>query len=107
MRKLILIGFIVFGALAGLLSVSKEDWPTRVVMMAVGVLFALPIGVVLARIGKKEARPLDGDEDPLPGNGTSSKDLAANYWRDEGHPPFAKPGASEDEIRRWDRGISG
>lgn len=26
----------------------------------------------------------------LPGNGTSSKDLAANYWRDEGHPPLAK-----------------
>jgi len=44
MRKLILIGFIVIGALAGLLSATKEDWPTRVVMMAVGVLFALPIG---------------------------------------------------------------
>jgi len=102
MRKLILIGFIVIGALVGLLSATKEDWPTRVVMMAVGVLFALPIGIVLARIGKK-GRPLDWDEQPLPGNSTSSKDLAANYWRDEGHPPFAKPGESEDEMRRWDR----
>lgn len=102
MRKLILIGFIVFGALAGLLSVSKEDWPTQVVMMAVGVLFALPIGVVLARIGKKEVRPLDWDENPLPGSGTSSKDLVANYWRDKGHPPFMKPSEAEPDKHMFD-----
>ena len=101
MRKLILIGFIVFGALVGLLSASKEDWPTRVVMMAVGVLFALPIGEVIARIGKK-SRPLEWDEQPLPGNGTSPRDLAANYWRDKGHPPFMKPSESEPDKHMFD-----
>lgn len=102
MRKLIFIGFIVLGALIGLISAGNSDWGTRLVMMGVGALFGAPIGGALANIGKK-CRPLDWDESPLAGNGTSSKDLATNYWRDEGHPPFAKPRESEDEMRRWDR----
>lgn len=106
MRKLIFIVFIALGALIGLIAAANNDWGTRFVMMGVGALFGAPIGGALARIGRK-GRSLDWDENPLPGNGTSSKDLAANYWRDEGHPPFAKPGEREDEMRRWDRGISG
>ena len=101
MQKLILIGFVVFGALAGLLLAAKEDWPTRVVMMAVGVLFALPIGGVVARIGKK-GRPLEWDEQPLPANSTSPRDLAKNYWRDKGHPPFMKPSESEPDKHMFD-----
>jgi hypothetical protein len=27
--------------------------------------------------------------------GVTSEDLAANYWRDKGHPPFMKPPESD------------
>jgi hypothetical protein len=101
MRKPVFIGFIVLGALAGLLAVSKEGWATRVVMMAVGVLFALPVGIVLVRIGKK-GQPLDWDENPLPGMGTTPKDLAANYWRDKGRPPFMNPSEAEPDKHMFD-----
>ena len=106
MRRCIFIGFIVLGALVGLASAEKNDWGTRIVMMGVGTLFGAPIGGALASIGKKY-RPIDWDKSPLSGNGTSSRDLAANYWRDEGHPPFSKPAEDEDEIRRWDRSSLG
>lgn len=107
MRKMLFIGFIVLGALVGLLSSAKADWGTRFVMMGVGALFGAPIGGALASIGKKTQQRFGFDEHSLSGNSTSSKDLAANYWRDEGHPPFAKPVESEDEMRRWDRSASG
>ena len=76
-------------------------------MMGVGALFGAPIGGALAGIGRKGRQRLEWDENLLPGNGTSSKDLVANYWRDEGHPPFTKSGENEDEMRRWDRSTSG
>jgi len=106
MRKLIFIGFIVMGALIGWISVMNSDWGTRLVMMGVGVLFAAPICGALACIGKKR-RSLAWSDSRLPSDGTSSKDLAVNYWRDEGHSPFAKPGTSEGEMHRWDRGSAG
>jgi hypothetical protein len=106
MRKLIFIGFIAVGALIGWISVMNSDWGTRLVMMGIGALFMAPIGGALAGIGKKR-RSLAWSDSRLPSDGTSSKDMAANYWRDEGHPPFAKPGTSEGEMHRWDRGSSG
>lgn len=106
MRKLIFIGFIGLGALIGWISVMNSDWGTRLVMMGVGVLFAAPIGGALACIGKN-GRSLGWGERELPSDGTSSKDMAANYWCDEGHSPFAKPGTSEGEMHRWDRGSTG
>ena len=107
MRKPIFIGFIVLGALVGLVSAGYSDWGTRFVMMGVGALFGAPIGGALASMGRKERQRLEWDENPLPGMGTTPKDLAANYWRDEGHPPFSKPTENEDEIRRWDRNSLG
>ncbi len=106
MRKLIFIGFIAVGALIGWFSVMDSDWGTRLVMMGVGVLFAVPISGALACIGKKR-RSLGWGESKFPSDGTSSKDMAANYWRDEGHPPFTKPGGNGGEMHRWDRGSAG
>ena len=106
MRKLIYIVFIVVGVLIGWISVMNSDWGTRLVMMGVGALFAAPIGGALASIGKKR-RSLAWSDSQLPSDGTSSKDLAANYWRDEGHSPFTKPGDSGGEMHRWDRGSPG
>lgn len=102
MRKLIFIGFIALGALIGLLSAAKDDWATRAVMMGIGALFGAPIGAVLARMSKRGTRPLEWDENPHPGMGTSPKDLAANYWRDKGFPPFMKPPEAGPDAHVFD-----
>ena len=101
MRKLIFMVFIALGALIGLISATNSDWGTRLVMMGVGALFGAPIGGALASIGRK-GRPLEWDENPLPGMGTTPKDLAANYWRDKGHPPFMKPSEAEPDKHMFD-----
>ncbi len=98
MRKLIFMVFIALGALIGLISATNSDWGTRLVMMGVGALFGAPIGGALASIGRK-GRPLEWEENPLPGMGTTPKDLAANYWRDKGHPPFMKGSSQKTENK--------
>lgn len=102
MRKLIFIGFVVLGALIGLISAGNSDWGTRLVMMGVGALFGAPIGGALAGIGRKGRQLLEWDENPVPGMGTTPKDLAANYWRDKGHPPFMKPSEAEPDRHMFD-----
>jgi hypothetical protein len=90
MRRLIFIGIIAVGALVGLLAAAKDDWATRTVLGAVGALFGAAIGGALTRSGwSREALPWQSD--PIPGMGVTSEDLAANFWRDKGHPPFMKP----------------
>jgi hypothetical protein len=102
MRKLIFMVFIALGALIGLIAAANTDWGTRLVMIGVGALFGAPIGWALASIGRKGRQPLEWDENPLPGMGTTPKDLAANYWRDKGHPPFMKPSEAEPDKHMFD-----
>lgn len=102
MRKLIFMCFVGLGALVGLISAASDDWATRAVMMAIGALFGAPVGAVLARIGKPHQRPLEWDEDMRAGAGTSPRSLASNYWRDKGHPPFAKPPEAEPDAHMFD-----
>jgi hypothetical protein len=102
MRKLIFIGFIALGALIGLLSAAKDDWATRAVMMGIGAIFGAPIGAALASIGMKRS-PLKWEKDEIPGMGVTSEDLAANYWRDKGYPPFMKPPEVEQDARVHDQ----
>ena len=59
MRKPIFIGFIVLGALVGLVSAGYSDWGTRFVMMGVGALFGAPIGGALASMDRKERQRLE------------------------------------------------
>ena len=97
MRKLIFIGIVAVGALVGLLSAVHDDWATRLVMAAVGSLFGSAIGGALTFAGRHKApRPrIDGT---IPGMGFSTADIAANYWRDKGSPPFMKaPSAVPDK----------
>jgi len=94
LRKAIFLFFLLLGVGAGYLSVRDDDWGLRGVMMAVGALFGGAIGGGLSQIGKgRSARrpPTEEEIEPIPGMGTSGRDLAANYWRDEGHPQFMKP----------------
>jgi hypothetical protein len=99
MRKAIFIFFLSLGIAAGALATKGDDWGLSVIMMAVGALFGGAIGGGLSQIGKRMHRlPLATEEDhePIPGGlGTSSRDLAANYWRDEGHMPNMKPPRAE------------
>ena len=90
MRKLVFAAIVALSALVGLLSAVNDDWSTRIVAMAVSSLFGVAIGGAVTRLGGSK-KALSWRRNPIPGMGTSSEDLAANYWRDKGHPPFMKP----------------
>lgn len=96
MRKLIFIGIVAVGALVGLLSAANDDWATRTVLGAVGALFGAAIGGALTRLGRSE-KALAWESDAIPGMGMTSEDLAANFWRDKGHPPFMKPPEADSD----------
>ena len=106
MRKAVFLFFLMLGIGIGFLSVRDEEWGLRIVMMCVGALFGGAIGGGLSGIGSKRRGRLplrsEAEENPLPGMGTSGRDLAANYWRDEGHPPFMKPPRPEHGNRMFD-----
>ncbi|MBA4175548.1 MAG: hypothetical protein C0505_03160 [Leptothrix sp. (in: Bacteria)] len=96
MRKLIFIGFLVIGALVGLLSAAHDDWATRTVLGAVGALFGAATGGAVTGLGRsKKALPLESDA--IPGMGVTSEDLVANFWRDKGRPPFMKPPEADSD----------
>ncbi len=90
MRKLIVIGFIVAGSAAGLLSTLGDGWALKLFMMCLGALVGAVAGGALSRIGRR-GRPMPRRDDALRGLGTTSEDLVDNYWRDEGYPQFMKP----------------
>ncbi len=94
MRNPIFFGFVALGGLVGLFSAAMDDWGTKAVMIGVGMLFGTAIGGALSRI-RRMRRTLMQDADSIPGMGVTSEDLAANYWRDKGHPPFMKPPESD------------
>ncbi|WP_284618537.1 hypothetical protein [Aquabacterium humicola] len=88
MRKLIFFGAIALGALVGMLWAINDDWGTRVVMAGVGALFGTAMGGAATGRGSGGRRRLKLD-DGVPASW--SDELAANFWRDRGHPPFTKP----------------
>lgn len=101
MRTLIFFGIVVIGALVGLLAAASDDWATRAVMAAVGSLFGTAIGGALAFVGKHKASRLKVEES-IPGMGSSMADLAANYWRDRGSPPFMRPPSALPDKHMFD-----
>ena len=107
MRKAVFLFFLLLGIGAGYVSARNDDWGVRAVMMAVGALFGGAIGGGLSQIGKRQRqvrRQWKSEEEiePIPGGGSSGRDLAANFWRDEGHPPFMKPPRPEHGNRMLD-----
>jgi hypothetical protein len=105
MRKAVFIFFLSLGIAAGAFATKGDDWGLSAVMMVVGALFGAAIGGGLASIGRRVPRlalRTEEEMDPIPGMGTSSRDLAANYWRDEGHPQFMKPPRPEHGNRMLD-----
>lgn len=105
MRKAVFIFFLSLGIAAGALATRGDDWGLSAVMMAVGALFGAAIGGGLSSIGKRQRRlrlRTEGEIDPIPGLGTSSRDLAANYWRDKGSPPFTRMPDTEPDRHMFD-----
>lgn len=98
MRKLVFFCVVAIGALVGLLSATGDAWATRAVLVAVGALFGAAIGGAATRLGRSK-KSLQWHNDPIPGMGVTSEDLAANFWRDKGHPAFMKPPEAESEPR--------
>ena len=96
MRKIIFITIVALGALVGFVTAIADDWPTRIGMMLLGVLISIPIaGVAFVGTNRSTNSGRSGrgrrHESALNGQGISAEDLAANYWRDKGHPPFMNP----------------
>lgn len=106
MRKAIFAFFLLLGIGCGLLSTWNDEWGIQLVMMAIGAMGGSAVGGALSQIGKPLRRfPLATEEDlrPFPGGlGTTSRDRAANYWRDEGHMPFMKPPRPEHGSHMFD-----
>lgn len=106
MRKAILLFFLLMGLGVGYLSARNDDWGTRLGMMAAGSLFGGAIGGGLSQIGRPQSRRrrllTEEESEPIPGGGSSGRDTAVNYWRDEGHQPFTKPPRPEHGTRMLD-----
>jgi hypothetical protein len=96
MRKLIFTGFVAAGSMMGFILAMDASWAPRLVVVFFGATSGAALGGFLVGLGKKGRRRTCGDE-VLRGLGTTSDDLAENYWRDEGHPQFMKPPSPDDK----------
>lgn len=104
MRRIIAFAILALGALAGLLSAAEDNWGTRIVMIGVGLLFTGPVAGVVGAAGRRRRRrrEMDWSFEPMTSDGTSTRDLAANYWRDQGHAPFTKPPSGPPDKHQFD-----
>ncbi len=107
MRKGILLFFLLLGVGAGYLSARSDDLGLRIGMMVVGAMFGGAIGGGLSQLGKQRAKfrrhwRTEDEIEPIAGMGTSSRDLAANYWRDKGQPPFTRMPDAEPDKQMFD-----
>ena len=89
LRLALFLAIVAAGAIAGFATGSGEDSATRLVLAGVGALIGAAIGGAVLKLGGiKVSNTSTGGA--IPGSGVTSEDLAANYWRDKGHPPFMK-----------------
>lgn len=105
MRKAVFIFFLSLGIAVGAMATKGDDWGLSAVMMGVGALSGAAVGGGLASIGKRQrglTLRTEEEIDPVPGMGTSSRDLAANYWRDKGSPPFTRLPDAEPDRHMFD-----
>lgn len=106
MRKLIFLLFFLAGIVLGWLSARHDAIGLQIIMMSIGAMFGGAVGGGLSQIGSRNHRllrlPTEEELNPIPGMGTSPRDVGANYWRDEGHLPFAKPPKAEYGVHLFD-----
>lgn len=124
MRKLLSIVCVLLGPITGMLVGLRHG--NLAVGILLGFLWITP-GIVLSsffwkgkskgkpaakvRGGRRAARGPKDDEDEIrhaeeieqinrlamQGSGTTPEELAENYWRDKGHPPFMNPERYEED----------
>lgn len=94
MRLMIFAVVVGLGATIGVITAAGDDTSTRCVMALVGALFAVPVAAVLTRRRKGSGHVQSSDEPIELSGSTSPRSLSANYWRDQGHPPYMKPSDS-------------
>lgn len=82
LRKMILVAFVGAGALVGVVAAHDGDWSLRIVMAGFGAIVGAAIGGAAVRLGRKAT-----ERRVIPGLGTTTTDIAANFWRDKGRPP--------------------
>lgn len=104
MRRIIAFAILALGALAGLLSAAEDNWGTRIVMIGIGLLFTAPVAGVVGAAGRRRRRrrEMDWSFEPMTSDGTSSRDLAGNYWRDRGRAPFARSPTVRPDKHQFD-----
>lgn len=106
MRKLVFLMFLAMGVGLGWMSARHDDTGLQIGMMLVGALVGGAVGGGLSQLGGRRPRfrrlRTEEEIEPIPGMGMSGRDLAVNFCRDEGHPPFMKPPRPEHGIRMLD-----
>lgn len=83
LRKVIFLAFVGAGVLIGVVAARDGDWGLRFVMAGLGAIFGAAIGGAVVRLGRKAT-----ERRVIPGLGTTTSDIAANFWRDKGRPPL-------------------
>lgn len=106
MRILIFLLCLAVGIGLGWLLARHDASALQIGMMIVGALFGGALGGALSQIGARNSGPrrlrTEEEIEPIPGMGMSGRDMAANFWQDEGHPPFMKPPRPEHGVRMLD-----
>jgi hypothetical protein len=82
LRKLIFLAFVGAGALVGVVAAQEGDWGLRFVMAGLGAIAGAAVGGAAVRLGRQAT-----ERRVIPGLGTTTSDIAANFWRDKGRPP--------------------
>ncbi len=83
LRKAIFLTLGGAGALVGVVATINGDWGLRLVMAGVGALVGAALGGAAIRLGRRATERRE-----IPGMGTTTADIAANFWRDKGRPPM-------------------
>jgi drug/metabolite transporter (DMT)-like permease len=82
LRKTIFLAFVGAGVLLGVVAAIHGDWGLRIVMAGLGALVGAAVGGAAIKLGRRAT-----ERRVIPGMGTTTADIAANFWRDKGRPP--------------------